>query len=178
MTLVRTPGLDPGFISVLGSYYDAGPVVDQGAVELWTAYGYFACRRVAELGHELSITTSNVDPYDGDAHLLIEECDLGQYRAWTGIAPHPIWGETVNLACRTVHDIDGHWRSRGDFTWEGECAAIVEQARHTPVEFWPVIFSDTVLQLASTLSNHQFAPQKAFVPTTYGALVYAGLGGE
>ena len=177
---MHTTIFDVSSIDALGSEYDAAPIVPVDPVvahqcaSLWTQYGTFARARATDLARTYHIDCVEHEKYSTFEELL-DDLDQRRYSVTLDYAPHPWWDITTEVAARICHDIDGHHGSRHDFTWNGEVYAVQSQLRHTPHVFWPVVFAQTLHQLASTTENHYFPDQQKVLLTTHEdlrALVY------
>lgn len=168
--------LRPREVRLLAAEYDAAPSLDEAAVSLWEKYRTYTLLRQAELADSFNIhLVSEQDPYTHGRQLLADLVG----RAYKVPAPaacpvHPLWDGQGFGASRTVHDIDGHGAAGSYFDLEGEILTLCEQAerlRAAGLEYLiPVVFSDTMQQLCSTLVNRSFAPQKVVV-TEYDYLI-------
>lgn len=163
---MRAKPLRPRDVLMLANEYDAAPVADESCTPKWERYAAFAMNRQRVLAGGFTIYLVSVsDPYSHGSELL---ADLvrGQYKVPAPVAcpAHPLWDGAQFAASRTWHDIEGHGFSGVGFTLDEELATFrrqSEQLRDAGLEdLICVVFSDTMQQLASTLVNHRFAPQK------------------
>lgn len=169
--VTRSP-LRPRDVRLLAAEYDAAPSLDPHCTQLWQDFAVWALERQATLADQFTIRLVNVsDPYSHGRELLADLIRRDyQVPAPHACPVHPIWDGQAFAASRTVHDLDGHGSAGSYFDLEGEILTVQRQAEITPEQFMPVVFSDTMQQLCSTLVNHQFAPQKV-VLTEYERLL-------
>lgn len=158
--------LRPSDVAKLAAEYDAAPDCDDECAVLWRKYADFSLTRQAELTEQFTIYLVNVEQPYTHGSLLLADLVKGQYKvpAPTSCPVHPVWDGQSYAASRTWHDIDGHGYSGVGFTLDEEIKTF--QAQATILREWgreeliPVVFSDTMQQLCSTLVHHSFAPQK------------------
>lgn len=153
--------LQPFGLADLARKYDEAPsIVTPEAHELWTRAGEFFTARAEQLAESFDITRWETgQPYaNGDEQ--IADLDKGRFTVTAEFSDHPVWDVDTNVAFRICHDIEGHYYARSGFDLQGEVDAYVTQALHVPAEFEPVLWSESILQLASTLVNGRFPAQK------------------
>lgn len=170
--------LRPRDVRDLAAEYDEAPEYDHSLKTLWEEYAIHMLQRQAELADYFDLTLVNkADPYANGRELLSDLVD-DHYMipAPTACPDHPEWDGVRYAASRTVHDIDGHGAAGSHFDLEGEIYTVRKQIKHLPEHLWCVTFSDTMMQLCSTLTNHVFAPQKVVV-TSHERLFERCVGG-
>lgn len=145
----------------LAAIYDeaTGEVTDEVRA-LWSEAGEWFKARAAALATAVDITRIETgQPYaNGDEQ--IADLDAGRFTVTAEHSEHPVWGVDTNVAFRICHDIDGHYAARSGFDVLGELQAFRAQAFVTPQRFLPVLFCESLLQLASTVVNGEFPPQR------------------
>lgn len=159
--------LRPSDVERLAREYDNAPdVADPALLALWEEYALFALERQRLLAGEFNIQLVNVDdPYNHGSQLL---ADLVRrhYKVPAPVAcpGHPAWDGVRYAAARTWHDIAGHGYGGVGFTLHEEIKTYQLQAEELRAagreHLIVVVFSDTMQQLCSTITNHAFAPQK------------------
>ena len=157
MATITLDGLDQ-----LARQYDKAPVEpSRRARALWTKAGEYFVARAETLGERFDIWRWETgQPYDNGAEQLAD-LDKGRFIVTAEHSEHPIWDVDTNVAFRICHDIDGHYAARSGFDLLGEVEAYTCQTLITPAVFEPVLWSESILQLASTLVNGSFPVQKA-----------------
>lgn len=127
---------------------------------LWENVGNFAVARCEAIGRILDIRTVDSPPYDtkDGAQRMFADIANGVYyvQSFANNNPHPYWECPTWKAFRTVHDIDGHIPAGADFTIGGEEHTFKVHVQSLPFEWRPVIFSETLFEVASTNRNHRF----------------------
>lgn len=161
MTILR-----PRDVHLLAEEYDNAPDMEEEHATLWQEYAVFSLDRQRVLSANFLIVMVPVsDPY-GHGSELLADLVRGHYRVPApGACPvHPVWDSSAFAASRTWHDIDGHGMSGVGFQIDEEIKTFCAQAEILRLagreDLIPVVFSDTMQQLCSTLFNHAFAPQK------------------
>lgn len=173
--------LRPRDLIVLANEYDAARDADESLSPKWERYSAFALNRQRVLAGGFTIYLVNVsNPYAHGSELLADLVQ-GNYKVPAPLAcpVHPVWDGSQFGAARTWHDIEGHGFSGVGFTLDEEIKTFQRQATMLEAaglaDLICVVFSDTMQQLASTLVNHRFAPQKV-VLTEYEKLIARCLG--
>lgn len=175
---MRRRPLRPSDVARLAAEYDAAPdIADPDTCPpLWMQYSAYALDRQRNLADQFTIYFVSVsDPY-GHGSELLSDLVQGRYKvpAPTACPPHPTWDGAAYSASRTWHDIEGHGFTGGGFTLDEEVRTFRQQAEQLRAasleELICVVFSDTLQQLASTLFNRRFAPQKV-VLTEHSKLI-------
>lgn len=163
--------MQPAVMGMLAVQLDAakpGFVADSW-LPIWQEVGDYARHQARRIEDELEIIVLDAPggPYDSahGAARMFEDVAAGRYYVQDfTYSKHPAWDCCTWRAFRTVHDIFGHIASGGDFTPGGEELTFQTHVSHLPYEWWPVIFSETLFQVASAITAGGFPEQhKALV---------------
>lgn len=154
----------------LAKVYDEAPHCGElHNARMWSDLGEYSLEREAKLAADIDIIVVKEPPYNGQlgAERMFNDVGKGRYLVhdFTTQHEHTYWPCRTWQAFRTVHDLDAHIPSGGDFSAGGEEHVFkVHVDKINDPELTPAIFSETLFELASTLTNHAF-------PTYHKALI-------
>lgn len=171
-----------GMMDRLADEIDNAPYCGDLTIKrMWEVVGDFATARFEEIRALLDVRVVDEAPYDSKdgCERMFADIAEGVYyvQTFTSNNPHPFWECHVWKAFRTIHDIDGHIRGNADFTVGGEERTFQVHVAQLPREWRPVIFSETLFQVASTNRNHRFPEFHKALFTDTGHEVIAKLTG-
>lgn len=154
---------------VLAQIYDEAPHCGElHHARMWSDLGDYALEREAKLAADIDVIVVKEPPYNGPlgAERMFNDIGKGRYLVhdFTTNDLHTYWPCRTWQAFRTVHDLDGHVPSHGDFSAGGEEAVFKMHCERLEPEWHPAVFAETLFELASTLTNHAF-------PTHHKALI-------
>jgi tRNA nucleotidyltransferase (CCA-adding enzyme) len=140
--------------------YERAPIYDPQAVGAWRELADDSVRRAAELRNQYNITeTDDPEPY-ANAHEMFKDIDRGNFVVSRANSDHPVWTPDENVAFRCVHDLMGHYPSKGDFSWAGENAACAPHFDLLQPNAKRALLSECIGQTAYANYNKGFGPQK------------------
>lgn len=119
------------------------------------------CVRIANiLDAQYHISYSHESEPYASAQAMFDDLNNGYFVVSLANCEHPIFTPEENVAWRTVHDILGHYRSGGTFSWIGEQLAWNSQASYHSELAQLALKTEILGQTASYSVNGTFPTQK------------------
>lgn len=145
--------------------YAAAPVFDPSAVAAWQALAD-DCKRIAnQIRQTLTVeVTDAAEPY-ATAEEMFADIDRGHFYVSRANSEHPLWTVEQNIDFRIVHDVAGHYVSKGAFNWDGEILACSAHAAVLSPLARKALETECLGQVAHFVVRGFFDQQKvAFLP--------------
>ncbi len=105
------------------------------------------------------VEVNEAEPY-ASAEDMFADLDKGNFKVSAINCVHPVFTTRTNINWRIVHDILGHYISRGGFSWRGENAAYISQLRFHSASAGIALRTEILGQTASYSVNGHFPIQK------------------
>lgn len=135
----------------------------EASLKLWEGFASWNLDRADRIGQSIDIiVTDDPEPYATSAD---QSADIiaGRFLVSRAHCDHPVWTVDENVAFRIIHDIEGHHAIGAGFDRRGEILVYVHSLAHTPVDYWPCLFTESIGQLAYAVAHGDFGIQKAYV---------------
>ncbi len=133
----------------IGHAYNQADIVDANALDAWQTLADECVDWADYLRTQLHVyITDNPEPY-GKARDMFHGIRCGHLYISRANSVHPHWTEEENIAFRLVHDVLGHFISRGAFTWKGEVKAYTRQATYHSPSARRALFTEVIGQTAA-----------------------------
>jgi death on curing protein len=147
-------------IEPIAQEYGRLPMYDPEAAKAWQALANDSMRRAAEIGKRLNVqVTDDPEPYPTPQHMF-DDINKGNFVVSRANSEHPIWTPEQNVAFRTVHDVEGHHPTGGDFGWQGENLACGAHFGKLDPEAQRALMTECLGQTGAAIHNGGFGPQK------------------
>lgn len=147
-------------IKPIADAYEQMPMYDPDAAEAWQELANDSVRRAADIGRRLNVSvTDNPEPY-ADHQAMFDDINRGNLQVSRANSEHPIWTPEQNVAFRTVHDVEGHYPSGGDFGWEGENKACGAHFPTLSPNAQRALMTECLGQTGYAIDRGGFGPQK------------------
>lgn len=162
----KTAAWDDHFVNQIepiAKAYERMPMYDPEAVPAWQELADNSMRRAAEIRKRLNVEeTPNPEPYGGHEpwNQMFDDINRGQFKVSSAFCEHPIWTPEQNMAFRTVHDVEGHYPTGGDFGWEGENKACGAHFPTLSPNAQRALMTECLGQTGYAIARGGFGPQK------------------
>mgnify|MGYP001588080430 CR=1 FL=1 len=152
-------------LAEIANTYETAPEYRGG---LWRVAGAYFRARADVLRSRFTIAeTTEPEPY-GTAAEQAADLRRGLFLVTSAYSEHPVWNVETNVAFRICHDIDGHGKVGRAFDPDGEVEAYRATLEHLPTPLRPVVFCESIGQLAATIANGRFPTQRTVLfPTVH-----------
>jgi hypothetical protein len=147
-------------IEPIAQAYERLPTYDPQAALAWKELADNSMRRAAQIGQRLNVqVTDDPEPYANHQEMF-NDINQGRFQVSRANSEHPIWTPEQNVAFRTVHDVEGHHPTGGDFSWAGENKACGAHAATLPPLAQKALMTECLGQTGWAIHNGGFGPQK------------------
>jgi hypothetical protein len=146
--------------------YAAAPEVPNGRTlradmsERWAAAASYFGTYADMLRRSIDVDVQAVgEPYADDAEMFAD-IDGGHFTVSNLFCDHPLWTPSQNVDFRIYHDHFGHYGIADGFDRMGEYRVWAHSHSSLPTYLRPVLFSESMTQLAFSAISGEFGAQK------------------
>jgi hypothetical protein len=144
--------------------YNTRPLVDESALSSWQSLARDSRRWADRVRRRLDvIVVDNAEPYDSRSDMCADIETHKRFLVSRVNCEHPVWTPEENIAFRIVHDVLGHCRSGGEFSWTGENLAFAHHALTVRAVSLCALFTEVVGQTAVYKTERTHAVQKVAI---------------
>ena len=134
----------------IGHAYNQANIVDANALDAWQTLADECMDWADYLRTQLDVeVVDRQEPYIQAREMFHDIRVDGHLYISRANCVHPHWTDKENIAFRIVHDVLGHFMSRGAFTWKGEVKAYTRQATYHSPQAQRALFTEVIGQTAA-----------------------------
>jgi hypothetical protein len=148
-------------INDMAERYASAPIFDPAVEPAWRRLALESVRLAADVRKRLKIIeVAEDETYYPHVEHMFEDIRRGVFKVSTNNCVHPLWTPQENVAFRIVHDVLGHYPSKGEFNWDGEILACAAHRQHLSDPAARALETECIGQVAYALVHGGFGVQK------------------
>lgn len=151
------------YAKAVADTYAAAPMHQRAAEPAYRALAASIERIFKQILSRVSVQFVEGQPYADDKQMAQQVKKTGILYISKDFNEHPFFSPEQNLKFRAVHDWFSHLATGAEFSQRGELKAYNAQAKVTPKEALPALFTEVVGQACYATTYGDFPPQKVAI---------------